>query len=1394
LDLEGEPGRFRARVQQLPRYVDISKCTSCGDCIKVCPIDLPNDYNKGLSTRKAIYKQYDQAIPGAFAISKRGTAPCKATCPAHVSVQGYIALMNKGKFKEALELFKKDHPFPGVCGRVCHHPCEGECTRNDMDESLAIQYLHRFLGDWALQNESLYVPEVEEQREAQAAIIGAGPAGLTCAYFLAIQGYRVTIFEKLPVLGGMLTVGIPAYRLPRDIIEAEIQVIKNLGVQFKTGVEIGKDITVDQLREEGYKAIFMGIGAHECKALGIEGEDLDGVYPGVNFLREVNLGKRVSLGDRVAVIGGGNVAMDSVRTALRTGSAKPFVIYRRSLEEMPANAEEIEECREEGIEIMTLTAPIRIIGENGKVKAIECVKMELGEPDASGRRRPVPIGGSEFTVEVDTVIPAIGQESDWACLTQECACTLSEWGTMNVDGLTLQTADLDIFAGGDAVSGPRTVVEAIAAGKEAAISMDRFIRGEDLREGRHKDWEGVKDVPTEGRALIPREQMPCLTPENRIKNFNEVQLGFDEIRVGKEAQRCLECGICSECYQCVKACLPGAVQHDEEPQIKEIPVGSVILAIGSEPYDSIDLRYFYHYGTHPNVMTSLEFERILSASGPTMGHLERPSDGKEPEKIAWLQCVGSRDVNRCGNGYCSSVCCMYAIKDAMIAKEHAKGDLDCVIFNMHIRTFGKDYEKYYLRSVEEAGVRFVKKRIHTIHPVGSTGDLSIQYVNDSGMLQEEVFNMVVLSVGLQIPESTVQLAKRLKVDLDKYNFVVTRPFKPVETSRPGVYACGVFQGPKDIPSSVIEASAAACAAGRGLSEARGTATPQVEVVAEVDVTGQEPRIGVFVCNCGINISGVVNVTEVEAYAATLPDVVYAGQNLFTCSQDTQDQMKDLIKEHGINRLVVAACTPKTHEGIFMDTLQACGVNKYLFEMANIRNQDSWIHSDDPEAATAKAKKLVQMAVARATTLHPLQEKNISVIQRALVIGGGVSGMNAALGLAEQGFEVILVEKEQKLGGLANRLTATIEGADIKKYIEDLIQKVSSHEKIQVLLQSLIVGFSGFKGNFTTEVLVGPGMYERKVDHGIVILATGANEYRPKEFLYGENERVMTQIELEARLEENGAEDLNQVVMIQCVGSRNAEYPNCSRICCQSAIKNALHIKALNPEAQIYILYRDIRMYGLLEDYFRKAREQGVMFLRYEPEEPPTVASTDASIRVSVKDHVLNRQLQIRADLLILSARMAAEDTGELASIAKVARNAEGFFMEAHVKLRPVDMDTEGIFVCGTAHSPKLISESISQALAAASRATTFLSQKYLTLSAVTAQVDAERCASCLICVRSCPYDVPKINADGVSEIDQALCHGCGVCAAECPAKAIELNWYEDDQILCKVDALLEGVL
>ncbi len=1392
IDLKGEPGNFKATVRQKPRFVDLDKCTSCGECANICPVQVPNEYDKGLSLRKAAFKQYPQAIPGAYAISKKGSAPCRVACPAHVSAQGFIALVREGRYREALELFKQDHPFPGVCGRVCNHPCEESCTRNEVDSTLAIMNLHRFIADKEMPDDR-YVPEKKADRDEKVAIVGGGPAGLTCAYFLAIEGYQVTVFEKLPVLGGMLTVGIPSYRLPRDVIEAEIQVIKDLGVKFKTGVEIGKDITVGQLREQGYKAFFIGIGAHECKALGLDGEDLKGVFPGVEFLREVNLGNKINLGDRVAVIGGGNVAMDAVRTALRTGSKKPFVIYRRSYDEMPANKEEIEECAEEGIEIMTLTNPVRIIEKDGRVTAIECVRMELGEPDDSGRRRPQTVKGSEFIIEIDTLMPAIGQESDWACLTEECVCTLSDWGTMKVDDVTLQTGDPDIFAGGDAVTGPSTVVEAIQAGKEAAISIDRFIQGKDLKKDRPQQWVSVKDVDIENQPKIPREKMPALPVEKRAGNFVEVQLGYPDDQALREADRCLNCGVCCECYQCVEACLAEAIDHDQTIQDKEIEIGSLILCPGNDIFDPGTLEHNFHYKANPNVLTSLEFERILSASGPTMGHLVRPSDHKEPKKIAWLQCIGSRDINKSGNGYCSSVCCMYAVKEAMIAIEHSANGLDCAIFNMDMRTFGKDYEKYYERA-KGNGVRFIKSRVHTIDEVPETGELSIRYPDESGKIHEERFDMVVLSVGFQVSKSVIDLAGRLNIDLNNYHFAQSEVFDPVKTSREGVYACGIFQGPKDIPASVTEAGAAACLAGGRLFSVRDTLTKSVEFPEEIDVLGQEPRVGVFVCKCGINIAGVVDVPEVAKYAETLPNVVYTGNNLFSCSQDAQDEMKELIEEHNINRVVVASCSPKTHEAIFQDTLQKCGLNKYLFEMANIRNQDSWCHSDQPELATQKAKELVRMSIARAVTLDPLHEKKIPVNKRALVVGGGVAGMNAALGLAEQGFEVIIVEKEEELGGMARNLVKTIEGADVQAYLSDLKDKVTSHEKIQVLTQTLIVSFSGFKGNFTTEVIVGPGMYERKINHGAVILATGAKEYNPTEFLYGKDDKVVTQVELARRLAEKGASDLNQVVMIQCVGSRNEHNPNCSRICCQSAVKNALTIKKANPDAEVYVLYRDIRTYGLLEDYYTEARKLGVMFFRFTPEKMPQVEADDEGLAVEFHDHILNKNLRLYTDCLALSTGMDAEDTEELSSIMKLARNTEGFFMEAHVKLRPVEMPTEGIFVCGTAHSPKLLSETIAQSMAAASRATTFLSQTELTLSAVTARVVEDLCASCLICVRSCPYGVPRINEEGVSEIDIALCRGCGVCASECPAKAIELNWYEDQQLLSKVDALLEGVL
>ncbi len=1392
IDLEGEPGKFTATVTEQPRYVDLSKCTSCGECTKVCPIDLPNEYDEGLSQRKAIYKKYAQAIPGAFAISKRGTAPCKATCPAHVSIQGYIALINDGRYREALELFKEAHPFPGICGRVCHHPCESACTRGDVDEPMAIQYLHRFIADEDLKSDSPYVPEVTEKRDEKVAIVGSGPSGLTAAYYLALKGYQVTIFEKLPVVGGMMAVGIPEYRLPRDIIKAEVETIEKMGVTIKTGVTFGEDITLDSLKADGYSALYLAIGLHGGRRLGVENEDIEGVLQGVEFLRDTALGKDVPIGDDVLVIGGGNVAVDVALTAKRKGAKNVTMVCLESRDEMPAWEYEIREALESDIKIVNNFGPKAFfIDKSKRVSGIE-FKTCTAVFDENGRFNPSYDENECQPMFGDTVIVAIGQSAILEPL-KKAGIETTPPGGLAADPVTLQTPIDWVFAGGDAFYGPKSVVEAVACGKEAAESVHRFINGLDLKAGREKQWDFEKP-DTAGVKHEKRVPVGCLDPAARECNFMEVSFGYSEEQARQEARRCLECGICSECYQCVKACLAGAVDHSQQKVTREVEVGSVVLCPGSETFDPDSLEEFYHYRTNPNVMTSLEFERILSASGPTMGHLVKLSDESEPKKIAWLQCVGSRDTNKCGNSYCSSVCCMYAIKDAMIAKEHAAGDLDCVIFNMDIRTFGKDYEQYYNRAREKEGVRFVRARVHTIDELRDEDRLRVRYADEDGKMQYEDFDIVVLSVGLHISEPTAQLAEKLGVELDKDRFVVSDPFTPVATSREGVYACGVFQAPKDIPSSVTEASAAALAAGKMLAPARNTLTKSVEIPEEKDVTDQDARIGVFVCNCGINIAGVVDVPAVEEYAASLPGVVYAGNNLFTCSQDTQDKMKEVIEEHNLNRIVVAACTPKTHEPIFQDTMEKAGLNKYLFEMANIRNQDSWVHPDDPEKATEKAKQLVRMAVARAASLHPLREKTIPVTQRALVVGGGIAGMNAALGLADQGIAVTLIEKEAELGGMANRLTHTIEGGDIGAYVKELVARVTGHPEIEVLTRALVVGFGGFQGNFYTEVLVGDEMKPRKIEYGAGIIATGAQEYKPKEYLYGQDPRVVTQVELSQRLDEQGADGLEQVVMIQCVGSRNEENPNCSRICCQSAIKNALHIKRENPDAQVFILYRDIRTYGLLEDYYTEARRLGVIFSRFTPENPPTAEAGEDGIKVTFRDHVLGRDIEVTADLLALSAGMRATDTDEFATIMKLQRTPENHFMEAHVKLRPVDMGTEGIFLCGTAHSPQLISEATAQALAAASRATTFLGQPFLKLSAVTAVVNQDKCAACLVCVRSCPYDVPRINEDGVSEIDEALCHGCGVCAAECPAKAIELNWYEDDQILCKVDALLEGVL
>jgi heterodisulfide reductase subunit A2 len=1388
-EVRGGPGNFTVKLREKPRFIDMQKCTACGECAKVCPIEIPNLFDMGLRDKKAAYKLYPQAMPGAYAIDKRGTAPCKAACPAHVGVQGWIALMNQGRFAEAMALFKQEHPFPGVCGRVCHHPCEGACTRGKLDDPLGIMGLHRYLADVDARSDKPFRPEKKAPRNQKAAIIGSGPAGLTCAYFLAIEGYEVTVFEKQKVLGGMLTLGIPEYRLPRDIIEGEIQAIRDLGVEFKTAVDIGKDVTIGQLRQQGYKAFFLGIGSQECKSLGIEGENLQGVMPGVDFLRRVNLGEKINLGNRVAVIGGGNVAMDAVRSALRCGSKQPFIIYRRSEAEMPASAEEIAECREEGIEIMTLTNPVRVVERNGRVTAIVCLKMQLGQPDASGRRRPEPVAGSEFTIEIDALVPAIGQESDWACLTDECACTLSDWGTMKVDPLTLQTDDDDIFAGGDAVSGPATVVEAIAAGKQAAISMDRFIQGQDIKAGREKTWEAVTDVPLQGRPRLPRSAAQHAPADQRVAGFAEVQLGLVREAAELEARRCLACGLCSECYQCVSACLAGAVDHTIAAREKTVQVGAIILAPGFTPYDPTQYQT-YSYAKHPNVVTSLEFERMLSASGPYAGHLIRPSDHQEPEKIAWLQCVGSRDINHCDNGYCSSVCCMYANKQAVIAKEHSDKPLDAAIFYMDMRTFGKDFDKYSLRAEDDHGVRFIRSRVHSVFPY-KDDKLRILYATEGGRTAEEIFDLVVLSVGLTADPAAMQLAEKLGVALNEYGFAQTSSLTPVQTSHEGIYVCGAFQEPKDIPHSVMEASAAAVCATQHLADARWTLTLDKELPPEQDTSGQEPRIGVFVCNCGINIGGIADVPAVRDYARTLPGVVHVEDNLFTCSQDNQVHMKTIIAEQQINRVVVASCSPRTHEPLFQETIREAGLNKYLFEMANIRDQNTWVHMNNPEKATQKAKDLVRMAVAKAAHIEPLYTVSVPITKAALVVGGGVAGMEAALGVADQGCQVHLVEQSGQLGGNARYLRSTWQGEPLAPYLGALTARVQSHPRIETHLNCQVKSTHGSLGNFSTALSNGTGA-EIQVFHGITILAAGGQEYMPSEYLYGKHPNVMTHMDLDKALarDEERLAGAGSAVFIQCVGSRNAERPYCSKICCTHSLKGAIALKQKNPRMKIFIIYRDVRAYGFREKLYQKARELGVIFIRYDLEHQPNVAmDAEGKLLLTVNDHVLRRPVRIKPDLLVLATGIVSRPNKKLYELFKVPVNADGFLVEAHAKLRPVDFASEGIFLAGLAHYPKPLEESIAQAKAAASRAMTILAKKALMVGGVVAVVDPGRCAACLTCVRTCPYGIPRVDEHAHAVIDPAQCHGCGACAAECPGKAITLKHFTDEQLIAKTEAL-----
>ena len=847
-----------------------------------------------------------------------------------------------------------------------------------------------------------------------------------------------------------------------------------------------------------------------------------------------------------------------------------------------------------------------------------------------------------------------------------------------------------------------------------------------------------------------------------------------------------------KCKACEKFCPTGAIAFDEEPKETALNVGAVVLATGSEAFDPRVYDTF-GYRNSDNIVTSLEFERMLSASGPYGGHLLRPSDKTEPEKIAWLQCVGSRDTHFGARGYCSGVCCTYAVKESILAKEHSKQALDTAIFYIDIRTFGKDFEQYYNRAKNDLGVRFVKSRISHVEPMDADGRHAIRYVDENGKTVREMFDIVVLSVGLGVADRMAGLAQKLGVDLNHYQYVKTSGLSPVRTSRPGVFVCGTLQAPKDIPSAVIEASAAAAEVGLALHDVRGTLTKTKKVVEEANVNGEPPRVGVFVCCCGTNIAGFVDVPEVVEFAKTLPFVVYAEKNLFSCSQDTQGQISRIIKEQNLNRVVVSACTPKTHEALFQETLINAGLNKYLFEMTNIRNQCSWVHKDDMPTATRKAKDLVRMSVAKVALHEPLEEPVMKINQAVLVIGGGVAGMTAARTLSQQGYTTHVVEKDRQLGGRALYLNESWQGEKIGRFVEDLINQVQNDKNINVHLNADIRSVDGFVGNFKTSVQADSAT--AVLEHGVTIIACGAAEFKPDNYLYGQDDRVLTGLELQLKLKQASSfEACRTAVFVQCVGSRIEERPYCSKVCCTRSIKSALELKALNPDMDIFILYRDLRSYGLREDLYREAREKGIKFIRYDNESAIAVSKAANGLRVEFTDRVLRRPMVIHSDMLVLASAMVPEKNNVLAPLYKVTQKADGFFAEAHVKLRPNDFATDGVFVCGLAHAPKALDESIAQAQAAASRAVTLLSALQISVSGTIARVDPSSCSQCGVCVSVCPYSAPNFNEKtGKAEIQATLCKGCGLCTASCRSGAINLKGFETAQIMAMITSGMTNV-
>lgn len=835
------------------------------------------------------------------------------------------------------------------------------------------------------------------------------------------------------------------------------------------------------------------------------------------------------------------------------------------------------------------------------------------------------------------------------------------------------------------------------------------------------------------------------------------------------------------CKKCLKVCTAEAINFDDTDSETTLHIGAVVLSPGLATSNPAATQEF-GCGKIPDVITSLQFERLLSASGPCGGHVTRPSDNKAPKKIAWIQCVGSRNCHN-GNDWCSSVCCMYAAKQAVIAKEHDR-EVDATIFYMELRAHGKNFDRFIDQAKSAHQLSYVRAMVSEVHQDKKTGSLIIHYVDDENKRINERFDLVVLSIGFQPHPEAKEFAAIFGIDHNPFNFAATTSTTPLQTSKPGIFVAGTYQGPKDIPDTVTQASGAAAEVMGLLSTYRGSEIEEVHLPPESDVADQEERIGVFVCHCGTNIAGTVDVQQVADTVSRENGVKHCQTVMYACAPDGQEKIRQEIKEKRLNRIVVASCTPRTHAPLFQETIREAGLNKYLFELADIREQCSWCHQDNPARATAKAIDIVRMNVAKSRYLAPVKAESFSVNPAVLIIGGGIAGMVSSLSLAGQGYHVHLVEKEKTLGGLLKNLYRDIEGTDVQNYLQETIEKIRQHPSITVYTEAKPTANDGFVGNFTTTLSGG-----QKLEHGATLIASGGREYIPQEYGYGSSDKIITQRQLEQQLAKGWQSDAKSVVMIQCVGSREEPANYCSRICCQDALKNALAIKDASPETQVTVLYRDLRAYGLKETYYRRAREKGVLFVLYTVDKKPKVIEQQGHYQVLFHSHVLGKEMQVEADAIVLSTGLRPQqDVADLEKLFKLTRNDDDYFMEAHIKLRPVDLPSEGLFLTGLAHSPKNLEETISQAMAAAGRVGALLSHDRLTVSGIVARHNRDLCMSCLACLRACPFGAPFIDADGKISHNPIKCTGCGICAGVCPAKAFQINTFTDQQMLAMVDA------